>query len=57
MYLPALEAMVLGVTVVMPDCIGARGFAKDGSSCIIADDSPDQLADAVAALTADPSTV
>lgn len=35
-YLPALEAMALGVTVIMPDCVGARSFAVSEKSCLIA---------------------
>ncbi|MDQ2090261.1 glycosyltransferase [Marimonas arenosa] len=54
-YLTALEAMALGVTVVMPDCIGARSFAVDGQSCVIAPRDPQALAAAAAALIADPA--
>lgn len=32
-YLPALEAMASGATVVCPDCIGNRDFCKDGVNC------------------------
>ena len=54
-YLPALEAMALGVTVIMPDCIGARGFARDGDTCLIAPRDPAALADAAACLVVDPA--
>lgn len=56
-YLTALEAMVLGVTVVMPDCIGARAFAIDGQTCVIARRDPQALADAAARLIADPPLI
>lgn len=32
-YLPALEAMALGCTVVCPDCVGNRSFCVDGHNC------------------------
>jgi len=31
-YLPALEAMALGCLVVCPDCVGNRGFCRDGET-------------------------
>jgi hypothetical protein len=34
-YLPALEAMALGAVVVCPDCVGNRGFCKDGYNCFL----------------------
>ena len=52
-FLPALEAMALGVSVVMPDCVGARAFAVNGESCIIADRDPHALARAAASLVGD----
>ncbi|MEZ5811113.1 MAG: glycosyltransferase [Rhizobiaceae bacterium] len=52
-YLPALEAMALGVNVVMPDCIGARAFAVDGETCSIALREPVALAGTAARLFAD----
>jgi glycosyltransferase involved in cell wall biosynthesis len=54
-FLPALEAMALGTAVVMPDCIGARGFARDGETCLYAVRDAGALADAAAALAADPA--
>ena len=36
-YLPALEAMGLGCTVVTVDCIGNRGFCIHEDNCLIAD--------------------
>lgn len=35
-YLPALEAMALGVPVVTTDCIGSREYMRSGSNCVIA---------------------
>ena len=34
-YLPALEAMAAGCTVVTMDCIGNRGFCRHGENCLI----------------------
>lgn len=31
-FLPALEAMAVGAVVVCPDCIGNRGFCRDGET-------------------------
>lgn len=31
-FLPALEAMALGAVVVCPDCVGNRGFCRDGET-------------------------
>jgi len=52
-FLPALEAMALGVSVVMPDCVGARTFAVNGESCVITDRDPHALARAAASLVSD----
>ena len=52
-YLPALEAMALGVSVVMPDCVGARSFAVDGQTCAIAPREASALAETVARIIAD----
>lgn len=46
-YLPALEAMALGVPVVMGDCIGSRQYARDGENCLLAALEPGRMADAV----------
>ncbi|WP_433853568.1 glycosyltransferase [Stenotrophomonas nitritireducens] len=46
-YLPALEAMALGVPVVMTDCIGSREYARDGGNCILSVAEPQALAHAV----------
>ncbi len=34
-YLPALEAMNYCDLVVVPDCIGNRGFCKEGQNCLM----------------------
>jgi hypothetical protein len=34
-YLPALEAMALGTLVICPDCVGNRGFCRDGETAIL----------------------
>ena len=36
-YLPALEAMALGVPVVTLDCIGSREYQRPGENCLVAD--------------------
>ena len=46
-YLPALEAMAAGCTVVTFDCIGNRGFCRDGDNCLVAAAEVEPLADAV----------
>ena len=33
-FLPALEAMAAGALVVCPDCVGNRGFCRDGVTCL-----------------------
>jgi glycosyltransferase involved in cell wall biosynthesis len=34
-YMPALESMALGTAVVCPDCVGNRGFCRDGDTCFV----------------------
>lgn len=46
-YLPALEAMALGVPVVMTDCIGSREYARDGDNCLLSAPEPQALVRAV----------
>lgn len=46
-YLPALEAMALGVPVVLGDCLGSREYARDGDNCLLAAREPEALAAAV----------
>ena len=43
-YLPALEAMAAGCTVVTLDCVGNRGFCRHEHNCLVAADDPDRLA-------------
>ena len=43
-YLPALEAMAKGCTLVTLDCVGNRGFCRNGYNCLVAEDDPAQLA-------------
>lgn len=43
-YLPALEAMAKGCTVVTLDCVGNRGFCRDGRNCLVAEDDASRLA-------------
>ena len=47
-YLPALEAMALGVPVVLGDCIGSRAYTRDGDNCLLAALEAGALADAAA---------
>ena len=46
-YLPALEAMAAGCTVVTLDCIGNRGFCRDGDNCLVVAAEVEALAEAV----------
>ena len=46
-YLPALEAMACRCVVVTLDCVGNRGFCRDGDNCVVAPPDPDGLAHAV----------
>ena len=43
-YLPALEAMAQGCTVVTLDCVGNRGFCRPGHNCLVAEDDAESLA-------------
>lgn len=47
-YLPALEAMAAGCLPITLDCIGNRGFCRNGRNCFIAPANPADLAAAVA---------
>ncbi len=46
-YLPALEAMALGVPVVTVDCFGSREYIRDGENCLLSVPEPQALAAAV----------
>lgn len=43
-YLPALEAMGLGCTLVTLDCVGNRSFCRHGENCLIAEPEVESLA-------------
>ena len=45
-YLPALEAMAAGCTVVTMDCVGNRGFCRHEDNCLVGTDA-ESLGDAV----------
>lgn len=45
-YLPALEAMAMGVPVVLGDCVGSREYTRDGENCVLAALDPWSLAEA-----------
>ena len=45
-YLPALEAMATGCTVVTMDCVGNRGFCHHEANCLLGSDA-ESLANAV----------
>jgi glycosyltransferase involved in cell wall biosynthesis len=34
-YLPALEAMAMGLALVCPDCVGNRSFCRDCVTCLM----------------------
>ncbi|HWX95653.1 MAG TPA: glycosyltransferase [Solirubrobacteraceae bacterium] len=54
-YLPALESMALGTTVVCPDCVGNRSFCRDGETSLVPRRSKRAIIDsALLALTASP---
>ena len=53
-FLPALEAMALGVAAIVPDAIGNRSFCHDGQNCLVPDYNLDGLLRAVAMLEQDP---
>ncbi|MEB3320100.1 MAG: glycosyltransferase family 4 protein [Cyanobium sp.] len=53
-YLPALEAMAMGLLVVCPDCVGNRSFCRHRLTCMVPDFSVDSLAQSVTTLLADP---
>ena len=36
-YLPALEAMLLGSVVLVPDCVGNMSYAQHGQTCYVPD--------------------
>lgn len=43
-FLPALEAMALGVAAVVPDCVGTRSFCRHEDTCLTPQDAtPDAI--------------
>jgi hypothetical protein len=49
-YLPALEAMAMGVLLVCPDCIGNRSFCVDGLTCLVPKYDLESIKKAVASI-------
>ena len=43
-YLPALEAMAAGCTVITLDCVGNRSFCRDKHNCLVAEPDVESLA-------------
>lgn len=54
-YLPALEAMALGVPVVSADCLGSRQYARHAENCLLAPLQVPPLAAAVLQLRQQPA--
>lgn len=54
-FLPALEAMVLGVAAVVPDCVGARSFCRHEETCLVSDFTVATIVAAAMRLWQDPS--
>jgi glycosyltransferase involved in cell wall biosynthesis len=52
-YLPALEAMAMGVALVCPDCVGNRSFCHDGITCLIPHSDPASIEESVIRLLRD----
>jgi glycosyltransferase involved in cell wall biosynthesis len=50
-FLPAIEAMAMGALVVCPDCLGNRGFCRDGETCFLPDYTLDGVVGAAIAAT------
>lgn len=53
-YLPALEAMAAAAIVVCPDCVGNRGFCRDGETAFRPPYLPDDIVAAAMAASALP---
>jgi glycosyltransferase involved in cell wall biosynthesis len=51
-YLPAIEGMALGSTVVCPDCVGNRSFCTSGENCFRPEHDPAAIEAAVRAALA-----
>ena len=54
-FLPPLEAMALGRAVVVPDCIGNRGFCLPNQTCLMPEYTAEALAAAALALARNPA--
>lgn len=54
-FLPALEAMALGVPAVVPDCAGTRGFCRHEDTCLVPDATPESVARQALRLWHDPA--
>jgi hypothetical protein len=52
-YLPALEAMALGTPVIVPDCVGNRGFCRPNETCVMPRYCRDALVQATLELASD----
>lgn len=50
-FLPAIEAMAMGAVVVCPDCVGNRGFCRDGETCFRPNYTLDEVVGAAIAAT------
>ena len=46
-YLPALEVMAAGAVLVVPDCVGNRGFCMPGETCFMPGYSPSEMLNSV----------
>jgi len=56
-YLPALEAMAAGCTVVTLDCVGNRGFCRHEDNCLVAEGEAASLARTVRTAADQPPAV
>jgi glycosyltransferase involved in cell wall biosynthesis len=45
-FLPPLEAMAAGAIVVCPDCVGNRGFCRDGVTCLLPPSTTEAIVEA-----------
>ena len=46
-YLPALEVMAAGAILIVPDCVGNRGFCIDGTTCLMPAYTADKMRESV----------
>jgi glycosyltransferase involved in cell wall biosynthesis len=52
-YLPALEAMAMGVPLICPDCVGNRSFCQNGITCLMPNLDPVDIEKSVLYLLGD----